>query len=159
MGREVRRAHKAFDWPLKQTWWGYLLPALSCQSCDDKEDRSGCPTCNGEGRVYPKVDPPAFELNRFPSYYANDDCYGWQIWETTSEGSPISPVCDSPASLARWLADNRASTFGRMTATYEQWLAMIVGPGSAPSAVVDGRGMRSGVEAVSDPPNVAGGMG
>lgn len=72
---------------------------------------------------------------------------GWQMWETTSEGSPISPVFATPEELARWLADNGASTFGSDTGTYEQWLRMITGAGWAPSAVVDERGVRSGVEA------------
>lgn len=47
----------------------------------------------------------------------------WQMYEDTTEGTPISPVMDSPESLARWLADNGASAFGSMTATYDQWLA------------------------------------
>lgn len=63
----------------------------------------------------------------------------------TSEGSPISPVCDSPESLATWLADNGASSFGSSTATYDQWLGMIKA-GWAPSAVSSSNGMQSGVE-------------
>lgn len=71
---------------------------------------------------------------------------GFQMWETTSEGSPISPVFASPDELATWLADTNASAFGRLGATKEQWLAMI-GKGWAPSAVMDNKGLRSGVEA------------
>ena len=41
------------------------------------------------------------------------------IYETCSEGSPISPAFETPEELARWLTDN---SFGSMTATYEQWL-------------------------------------
>ena len=66
------------------------------------------------------------------------------MYEDTSEGTPISPAFKTPEELARWLADNRASSFGSDTATYEQWLAMI-GDGFAVSLVVDSAGMRSGV--------------
>ncbi len=72
---------------------------------------------------------------------------GWQMWETTSEGSPISPVCKSPEVLALWLEENNASTFGRDTATYDQWLNMIRS-GWAPSAIfTPGVGLQSGVAA------------
>ncbi len=67
------------------------------------------------------------------------------MYEDTSEGTPISPAFKTHEELARWLADNNASAFGHSTATYEQWLAMIA-DGFAVSLVVDGKGMRSGVE-------------
>lgn len=72
---------------------------------------------------------------------------GWCMYETTSEGTPISPVLGSPEELARWLADNRASSFGSQTATYDQWLRAIQA-GWAPSAVVTSSGVHSGVEAI-----------
>ena len=68
-----------------------------------------------------------------------------QMYETCSEGTPISPVMDTPENLARWLADNNASSFGSMTATYEQWLRVCRG-GYAPSAVASGGRLVSGVE-------------
>lgn len=74
-----------------------------------------------------------------------------QMYETTSEGTPISPVMETPEELARWLADNGASSFGSNTATYEQWLRVCKG-GWAPSAIMDSRGFRSGVEALGDKP-------
>ena len=76
---------------------------------------------------------------------------GWQMWETTTEGSPISPVFETPELLARWLADTGASTFGSSTGTYEQWLGMITRTGWAPSAVgISGVGLVSGVEAMAE---------
>jgi hypothetical protein len=68
------------------------------------------------------------------------------MYEDTSEGTPISPAFSTPEELARWLADNNASAFGGMTATYEQWLATCK-RGFAMSAVVAGGRMMSGVEA------------
>jgi len=71
------------------------------------------------------------------------------MYETTSEGSPISPPMESPEALARWLVDNRASAFGNETATYEDWLDMIRGPGWAPTAVRIGGELQSGVKAMA----------
>ena len=46
----------------------------------------------------------------------------YQMYENVSEGTPISPVMESPESLARWLADHRADAGAGGTATYDQWL-------------------------------------
>lgn len=77
-----------------------------------------------------------------------------QMYEDTSEGTPISPVMETPEDLARWLADNGASAFAGETATYEQWLATIK-RGWACSAVLtvnrDGTGtLESGVAALAE---------
>ena len=137
MGREVRRTPMGFDWPLGKVWFGYVLPSVECQLCDGKEapyvpGATYCVTCEGEGTVCARIDPPTGA--------------GWQMWETTSEGSPISPVCETPEALATWLAGNSASAFGSDTATYSQWLGMIRA-GWAPSMVLDSNGLRSGVAA------------
>jgi hypothetical protein len=79
-----------------------------------------------------------------------EQCTHFQMYETTTEGTPISPVCASAEELARWLTDNGASAFGPMRATYEQWLALCAPDGWAPSMVMDGAGLRSGVEAMAD---------
>ena len=72
---------------------------------------------------------------------------GWCMYETTSEGTPISPVMKTPEDLARWLVDAHASAFARQTASYDAWMSTITN-GWAPSAVfAPGRGLISGVEA------------
>jgi len=80
--------------------------------------------------------------------WSPEECTHLQMYETCSEGTPISPVLSSPEILAHWLADNRASAFGDMTATYEQWLHTIK-LGWAPSAISGGGTLMSGVEAIS----------
>jgi hypothetical protein len=93
---------------------------------------------DGEGQCpQPEDYMPAF---------TPEDCVGWQLYETTSEGTPISPVFETPEALARWLAETGASSFARMTASYEQWLAMIH-QGYAPSAVLADGELVSGVQA------------
>lgn len=80
-----------------------------------------CQYCNGEGVLYSspehkkayeewtEQDPPAGE--------------GYQLWETTSEGSPVSPVFKTAEELARWCAEN-ATIFAREKTSYENWLQM-----------------------------------
>jgi hypothetical protein len=69
----------------------------------------------------------------------------YMMYETCTEGTPISPAFATPEELAHWLADTRASAFGGMGAPYESWLRVCNG-GYAPSAVADSNGLRSGVE-------------
>lgn len=70
------------------------------------------------------------------------------MYESTSEGTPISPAFATPEELARWLTDNKASAFGSSTATYEQWLSAAK-RGWSPSAVIENGVMMSGVEALA----------
>lgn len=37
-----------------------------------------------------------------------------QMYESTTEGTPISPIMATKEELARWLADTNASAFGRL---------------------------------------------
>jgi len=145
MSREVRVIAKAFDCPLNKIWWGYVLPSIPCQQCD--EDTEDCPVCEGARVVYPSVELNWVEItSSFGQAVVRGeyDSYGFQMWETISQGSPISPVCDSPEHLAQWLADNDESQ-----SSYDTWLRMI-GVGWAPSAVYSFRdGFQTGVEAVA----------
>jgi hypothetical protein len=77
------------------------------------------------------------------------------MYEDTSEGTPISPAFETPEDLARWLANNGASSFGSSKATYEQWLPICKG-GWAPSMVIAGGRMMSGVEAALGGPDASG---
>ena len=49
---------------------------------------------------------------------------GYQLWETTTEGSPTSPVFETLDELCEWCAEN-ATTFGQNRATKEQWKQML----------------------------------
>lgn len=81
-----------------------------------------CPCCDGDGDQWPseetKAAYKAWEQQEPPT---GD---GFQLWETTSEGSPVSPVFTSLEELCAWCADN-ATTFGSEKATKEEWLQML----------------------------------
>lgn len=51
----------------------------------------------------------------------------YQMYETTTEETPLSPVMDSPEALARWLTDTNASAFGNLTTDYNTWLQICEG--------------------------------
>ena len=67
-----------------------------------------------------------------------------QMYENTTEGTPISPIMNTPEELAKWIADNNASYFAGEGATYEQWPNTIKA-GYAPSAVMMNGVLSSGV--------------
>lgn len=66
------------------------------------ENFGHCETCDGKGSLekYPgqRADGDAWERTEPP------DGEGWQLWESVSEGSPISPVFESAEALAAWMA-------------------------------------------------------
>jgi hypothetical protein len=139
MGREIKRVPLDFDWPIDEVWYGYLI-----SYCVDD-----CKDCRKFAKIMKiKIDE---EINcpKFPTYDPpNGD--GFQMWETTSDGSPISPVFETPEELAKWLADTGTSSFGYKTESYETWLKFIKGPGWAPSMMSDGQKIVSGVKGMED---------
>lgn len=94
------------------------------------------------------IGTPPDQNDYMPTWEASE-CVLWMMYEECSEGTPISPGFETPEELARWLADNKASAFGGMTATYEQWLATCLN-GAAPGMFMrvgpEGPVLASGVE-------------
>lgn len=85
-----------------------------------------CPGCEGRAR-HPDDAPGDWEPTEPPMGE------GWQLWETTSEGSPASPVFATAEELADWCAGN-ASPFGSMRWTRDQWLRFTTEPGEMDGA-------------------------
>ena len=118
MGREVKRVPLDFDHPLGRVWYGYQIVFChedyegGCERCKEFARIMGIPPklyknipdddpCR-DWRKYFKVDPPEGE--------------GYQLWGTTSEGEPRSPVFKTPEELAEWCAEND-TVFGNIRAT------------------------------------------
>ena len=83
-----------------------------------------CPACNGNGTVWFPEDAEA----KAEAWEAKDPPVGdgWQLWSTTGDGCPVSPVFATAELLADWCTEH-ATLFADMTATREEWLAMFVG--------------------------------
>jgi hypothetical protein len=77
-----------------------------------------CVECKGEG-----IDLSIKKAYETWEDYEPPDGDGFQLWETTSEGSPSSPVFETASALARWCEKN-ATIFGSEKCTKEQWLNM-----------------------------------
>lgn len=109
-----------------------------------------CATCAGDGSRWDSEEAEAAAEAWEPEEPPVGD--GYQIWETVSEGSPVSPVFATPEELADWMVANDDSI--TRDATRTQWLAFIRGPGWAPSLALDPEhGVRSGVEALAGDAN------
>ena len=95
-----------------------------------------CPTCKGSA-----VDPEssaAYE-NWKPTEPPNGD--GWQIWETVSEGSPITPVFAAAEELVEHLVQTGTSP--------EAARAFVRQDGWVPSFVTVGGKMYEGIESAA----------
>jgi len=81
-----------------------------------------CDICNGEGYLF--QTPHIKELHESWEQIEPPVGDGFQLWETTSEGSPKSPVFNDFDSLCEWCASN-ASTFASFKASKEEWKQML----------------------------------
>jgi hypothetical protein len=86
---------------------------------------------------------PLFEAE-MPQWSANEATH-YQMYETTSPGTPISPVMTSAEDLAHWLVERKASAFAGQTASYEAWLRVCKGESAFTFALDNGECV-SGVE-------------
>ncbi len=81
-----------------------------------------CKRCGGEGALWPTAEIKAASEAWEDVQPPTGD--GYQLWETTSEGSPSSPVFTTIEALCEWCADN-ATTFGSAKATAKKWREML----------------------------------
>jgi hypothetical protein len=108
-----------------------------------------CDVCKGHGRIWQPAEAEQWadewEREEPPAGEA------YQVWETVSEGSPISPVFTDPRILAEWMA-NSPATWGAAVSgqelTADQWLEWIVGPGWSPSGMLVNGVYKDGVSAM-----------
>lgn len=125
---------------------GFGHDAINCwvvvgAACERAGDPGKCLACDGHGST-----------ERYPGQREERDAWtateppvgdGWQLWSTTTEGHPMSPVFETGERLAWWMSQNDC-LFARSRPTYEAALKF-VGDGWAPSmmgsaatGVVDG---------------------
>lgn len=95
-----------------------------------------CSSCGGEGSIWASPE----QQEAFESWEPTEPPAGpgYQMWETVSEGSPISPVFATAEELAVWLAKNE-STGVQTGRTAESWLEMIQGSTWEPTLIMPER--------------------
>lgn len=142
MSREVRKVPANWKHPKDKN--GHYIPMYEHLPYNEEDIAEGL----RDGWL--DDDPPNYGCDVMPQWPESERTH-YQMYESITEGTPISPVMETPEALARWLADNKASAGPYATATYDQWLAMIKAGSSVGSFVIDctiGKIM-SGVEAIS----------
>lgn len=152
MGREVRRVPPNWDHPKRGDRYIPLWPRRYIEERDEwlRELKEFFAGVHEDQSYYPGLDeyltdhPIPRRADYMPDW-PEQVCTHYQMYEDTTEGTPISPVFPTPEALARWLTDTGASAFADMTAEYEHWLRVARG-GFAPSCVVRGGVLSSGVE-------------
>jgi len=148
MGREVRMVPEDWEHP-KNEYTGKYEP-LHCGYQEDlKRFKERIESHGLEDALDYWGGGPIKRHYMLADYHPEERTH-LMMYEDTSEGTPISPAFETPEELAKWLADNGASSFGSMTATYEQWLETCKS-GWAPSAIYTPEtGLISGVEAIPE---------
>ena len=136
MGREVKRVPLDFDWPVGKVWPPYMggicteEVRYAIHAPEDSDCEAICEACRHAAKLAGirqkttrcpdwKIHPPAGD--------------GWQLWETVSEGSPITPVFTSAEELASWLVVPGNDTSVTAGTTREQWIEFLTNHGWAPS--------------------------
>jgi hypothetical protein len=108
MGREIQRVPLDFGWPLHKEWGGWLSPPWDNSLSDERNE---------------EIDEEWYENGRYDPPKGR----GWQIWETVSEGSPISPVFATSEKLVAWIVSEGYS---------EKAARAFVGAGHVPSMMI-----------------------
>ena len=138
MGRELKRVPLDFEWPIGEIWEGFCpsiekfqklfgdkFPVLYeynhareiCGKCEDNfgacsESADYCFWHNPKNKKKWHKEIPVGK--------------GYQLWENTTEGSPMSPVFETLEQLCEYLADNQVSWFAGMTMSKEEWYKTLV---------------------------------
>lgn len=98
------------------------MVGLKSEWDEKKEKREGdwghCQVCKGKA-----MDPAVAKEYEAWKDYEPPKGVGWQLWETCSEGSPVSPVFPTPDELAGWCEKN-ATIFAREKMSRAEWLKM-----------------------------------
>jgi len=158
MGRELRKVPKEWNHPKREdgTFIAIFESSYDERAKDwDKEcadwDSGKFPDYASEENKklsYSEWNGDRPEKDDYMPSWTDDVATHYMMYETTSEGTPISPAFETPEELAKWLHETGASSFATRTASYKSWLRVCKG-GYAPSAIVtDSAGLISGVEAM-----------
>jgi hypothetical protein len=115
------------EWSFNQpnAQWGVLDRRILIKARADLLGFMGyCEACGGKGEL-PHFNITAGRKHEDWRPSEPPDGVGWQLWETVSEGSPLSPVFESPVELAEWCAEH-ATLYGNLRASKARWLQRIL---------------------------------
>ena len=152
MGREIRRVPEGWEHPRGIT--GYFMP-LSDQTYEDaladwlkereewladeaiRKEAAGTYNCHTFEDWHGEAPDPAYYR---PAFNGTAICY--QVYETVSEGTPVSPVFPDTDSLIAWLVNQGHSRHAAEMFVEKEW---------APSMAVTPRGITMNIDVFDDP--------
>ncbi len=146
MGREVRMVPLSWEHPKDEDTGRYKpLHGSDYTTCAADFMKKA----NEEG-LQEAVDyfGGAPDCNDYMPQWSAEEKTHFMMYETTSEGTPISPAFATPEELAQWLFDNGASSFGKQTASYEGWLRVAKGGFALSAVYTQATGVINGVDAL-----------
>lgn len=139
MGREIKRVSLDFDWPIEEEWQGFICPIklITCPNCRGEGEVKGdeCFQCKGMGEISENEEELKLYDNWEPEEPPIGD--GYQLWETVSVGSPVSPVFNTPEKLATWMTRNPRESGGELA--YEVAFNFVKNGGYAPSMIMSSK--------------------
>lgn len=98
---------------------------------EEGEGWGGCLACEGHGSTEKYPGQRAEAEAWVPTPPPTGD--GWQLWQTVSEGAPISPVFADAEGLIQWMTTPAAKWGASGPWSEAQARAFVLGPGWAPS--------------------------
>jgi hypothetical protein len=132
MGRKLMRVPLDFDYPLDEVWYGYYINSVT-DNCMNSGKDEYCEQCKNFARIKgirmtdcgcPAMADYFAGTKELQELCAPPKGDGYQLWETTSAGSPVSPVFETLDELCEW-CETYATTFADFTATKEEWEQML----------------------------------
>lgn len=136
MGRILKRVPLDFDYPLNTTWEGHCPSIEIFQKLfgeeypflyNYKHIREICKKCKKNfGKCSESADYCFWhnKSNKDKWYKEVPEGEGYQLWETTTEGSPISPVFKTLEELCEWCEKN-ATVFADTKVSKEEWFEIL----------------------------------
>lgn len=111
--------------------------------CKHRAEKQGieiiCPICEGGGQLW--ASPEIKQMHDDWEDIPPPEGEGWQVWETVGEGSPITPVFETPEELIEYLStvgDVWRQKSGKPPYSREAAEAFVREEGWVPSAISNG---------------------
>ena len=121
MGRELRRVPK--DWVHPKDKDGDLQPVLDMRYDEYKKNKELWANGTHPDQLDPKYAEDARECKTYASWagslypkryyipYERKDCTHYQLYENTSEGTPLSPVFATMKGVAQYATEHEGGTY------------------------------------------------
>lgn len=127
----IPTAKEVNEWNLKGTGHDSLNAWICIRARLKREKKDyKCSSCKGTGENW--QHPKAKRLYKSWKRYDPPTGKGFQLWTTTNEGSPMTPVFDSLEKLCEYCETKKVSIFGRYTGTKEEWIKLLSDESSSP---------------------------